>query len=132
LVRKKEVSLFNPTGSQWEWEAEIRTDENNLARWYAKFRGSATFLWGLCGFVLFWLIVIHGFLGYDKDFGIINLLLSSEASISLAFFAMMQEQTDMHHAELMLAIKDMLEQSNKVDAEILETVEDIEEKIDVN
>ena len=101
-----------------------------MAVWYAKFRGSSTFLWGLLGFIALWLSVIHGFFKLDPDFGIINLLLSSEASVSLAFFAMMQEQTDMYYMEMMSAIKSMLEQSKKVDAEILETVEDIEEKID--
>lgn len=104
--------------------------QSKVALWYARFRGSSTFLWGLLIFIVLWLSVVHGFFGFDKDFGVINLLLSSEASVSLAFFAMMQEQTDMHHAELMTAIKEMLEQSKKIDAEILETVEDIEEKID--
>lgn len=108
----------------------MATKQSKVALWYAKFRGSATFLWGLLGFIACWLTLIHGLLGFDKDFGVINLILSSEASVSLAFFAMMQEQTDLHHAELMTAIKDMLEQSKKIDAEILETVEDIEEKID--
>jgi hypothetical protein len=103
--------------------------DTNLATWYAKFRGSATFLWGLLGFIAFWIGVLHGVFKLDPDFGIINLILSSEASVSLAFFAMMQEQTDLHHIELMNAIKTMLEQSRKVDAEILETVEDIEEKL---
>lgn len=104
--------------------------DTNLAKWYAKFRGSATFLWGLLAFIGLWIGGVHTGLGLDKDFGIINLILSSEASVSLAFFAMMQEQTDMQHAEVMQAIKAMLEQNNKVDKEILETVEDIEEKID--
>ena len=104
--------------------------DTNLAKWYAKFRGSATFLWGLLGFIIFWLGAVHGLLHLDQDFGIINLILSSEASVSLAFFAMMQEQTDMHHAELMTAIKDMLEKSQKTDAEILEIVEDIHEEVE--
>ena len=104
--------------------------DTNLAKWYAKFRGSATFLWGLLGFIALWLTIVHGILRLDPDFGIINLMLSSEASVSLAFFAMMQEQTDMQHAEVMNAIKQMLEANKKVDDEILETVEDIEEKLD--
>lgn len=103
---------------------------SNLAHWYAKFRGSATFLWGLLLFIVGWLVFVHHILGLDKDFGIINLLLSSEASVSLAFFAMMQEQTDMQHAEVMQAIKAMLEANTKVDNEILETVEEIEEHLD--
>ncbi len=103
--------------------------DNNLATWYAKFRGSATFLWGLLGFIALWLTVLHGMLKFDPDFGIINLILSSEASVSLAFFAMMQEQTDIQHSEVMNAIKSMLEQAKKTDEEILETVEEIHEEV---
>lgn len=104
----------------------------NFAKWYAKFRGSATFLWGLLGFIFFWVGVLHGIFGLDKDFGIINLILSSEASVSLAFFAMMQEQTDIQHSEVMNAIREMLEANKKVDEEILETVEEIQEELDGN
>jgi len=102
----------------------------NFAKWYAKFRGSSVFLWGLLGFIVSWLVLHSILIWWDKDLAVINLILSSEASVSLAFFAMMQEQTDMQHSEVMNVIKQMLEQSQKVDAEILETVEDIEDKID--
>lgn len=101
----------------------------NFAKWYAKFRGSSAFLLGLLGFITSWLLLHLVFAWWDRDLAVINLILSSEASVSLAFFAMMQEQTDMQHSEVMNAIKEMLEQSKKVDAEILETVEDIEEKL---
>lgn len=104
--------------------------DTNLAKWYAKFRGSTTFLWGLLGFILFWLGVVHGLFRFDKDFGIINLMLSSEASVSLAFFAMMQEQTDMQHHEVMTAIKEMLEKSQQTEAAILDVVEDIHEEVE--
>jgi len=102
----------------------------NFAKWYAKFRGSSTFLIGLLVFIFGWLALHYIFSWWDRDLAGINIILSSEASVSLAFFAMMQEQTDLQHSEVMNAIKQMLEQSQKVDAEILETVEDIEEKID--
>jgi len=102
----------------------------NFAKWYAKFRGSSTFLIGLLVFIFGWLALHYIFPWWDNDLAGINIILSSEASVSLAFFAMMQEQTDLQHSEVMNAIKQMLEQSQKVDAEILETVEDIEEKID--
>lgn len=101
----------------------------NFAKWYAKFRGSSTFLFGLLGFIFGWIALHFFFSWWDRDLAGINIILSSEASISLAFFAMMQEQTDMQHTEVMTAIKQMLEQSQKVDAEILETVEEIEEKV---
>jgi uncharacterized membrane protein len=101
----------------------------NFAKWYAKFRGSSVFLFGLLGYIVTWL-VLHKLLSWwDKDLALINLTLSAEASISLAFFAMMQEQTDLHHAELMTAIKDMLVAQQKTDAEILETVEEIHEEV---
>lgn len=102
----------------------------NFAKWYAKFRGSSTFLIGLLAYIATWLICHLLFKWWDKDLALINLTLSAEASISLAFFAMMQEQTDMHHAELMTAIKDMLEKSQKSEAQILEIVEDIHEEVD--
>lgn len=101
----------------------------NFAKWYAKFRGSSTFLFGLMGFILGWLGLHWIFPWWDRDLAGINLVLSSEASVSLAFFAMMQEQTDIQHSEVMNAIKAMLEQSKKIDAEILETVEEIQEEI---
>jgi hypothetical protein len=102
----------------------------NFAQWYAKFRGSSAFLWGLLGFIGAWLVLHMVFTWWDRDLSLINLILSSEASVSLAFFAMMQEQTDMQHAELMGAIKTMLEQAQKTDAKILETVEDIQEEVE--
>jgi len=102
----------------------------NFAKWYAKFRGSSIFLLGLLGYIATWLVLHKVFPWWDKDLALINLTLSAEASVSLAFFAMMQEQTDMHHAELMTAIKDMLEKSQKTEAEILEVVADIHEEVD--
>lgn len=108
----------------------MATKPSKLALWYAKFRGSAIFLWGLLGFIGIWLSIFHGLLKFDPDFGIINLILSSEASVSLAFFAMMQEHTDMQHAEVIKSIQALLEANNKVDKEILETVEEIEEHLD--
>jgi hypothetical protein len=105
------------------------TKSSKLALWYAKFRGSSIFLIGLLIFIALWLVA-STWLSFDRDHGLINLMLSSEASVSLAFFAMMQEQTDSQHAEVMTGIKEMLEASKKVDAEILETVEEIQEKVD--
>lgn len=105
------------------------TKSSKLALWYAKFRGSSVFLIGLLAFIGLWLAASTWF-NFDRDHGLINLILSSEASVSLAFFAMMQEQTDAQHAEVMTAIKEMLEASKKVDAEILETVEEIQESVE--
>jgi hypothetical protein len=96
---------------------------SKVAMWYAKFRGSAAFLWGLTGFIVAWLTIHCIISWWDKDLSLINLLLSSEASVSLAFFAMMQEQTEMYHTELMETIKKMVK-------DISEDVDDIKEEVE--
>jgi len=104
------------------------TKSSKLALWYAKFRGSSIFLVGLLSFIAVWLM-ISKWIGFDRDHGLINLILSSEASVSLAFFAMMQEQTDAQHSEVMNAIKTLLEKNSKIDDKILDAVEEIQEEL---
>lgn len=65
----------------------------NPAVWYSKIRGSAAFVIFLCLFVGGWL-TIHHTTGFDPEFGMLNLFLSTEASISLAFFTMMGDKQD--------------------------------------
>lgn len=72
---------------------------SNLATKYAGFRGSKSFLLGLVAFVACWL-TIHFIFGLDKDFGALNTILSTEASISLAFFTMVSDQNDAHNQEV--------------------------------
>jgi hypothetical protein len=62
-------------------------------------------------------IIAHFSLGTDKDFGALNLFLSAEASISLAFFTLMAEEQDKINLEL------EYDQEEKLD-EILEVLED--------
>jgi uncharacterized membrane protein len=67
----------------------------DFARIYATFRGSKAFLVGLVTFVFTW-ITLHFVFGIDPEFGMLNLFLSSEASISLAFFTMLSDRQDQH------------------------------------
>lgn len=63
----------------------------SFADLYTKARGSKAFLVGLCTFIISWLM-LSAATGWDADHGLINLVLSSEASISLAFFAMVNDR----------------------------------------
>lgn len=65
----------------------------NPAAWYSKIRGSAAFVLFLGLFIGTWL-AIHYTTGFDQEFGMLNLFLSTEASISLAFFTMMGDKQD--------------------------------------
>jgi len=65
-------------------------NEGKFAQLYAKARGSRSFLIGLCVIVVSWLGVSLA-TGFDRDHGLLNLFLSFEASISLAFFAVVSE-----------------------------------------
>jgi uncharacterized membrane protein len=94
----------------------------DLAKTYAKLRGSAGFLIGLVAFITVWLVGSK-ILGMDKDHGMINLILSAEASISLAFFAMLQEKTDAR-------VQDQMEVIHNLLANMKETVEDIHEEVE--
>jgi len=92
----------------------------NFAQIYASFRGSKNFLIGLSAFVACWL-TFHFTLGYDKDFGALNTILSTEASISLAFFTMVADRQAEHQKETLRtlltmskAIQLMLEDHSKI------------------
>ena len=103
----------------------------DLAKTYAKLRGSSGFLLGLIVFVALWLTA-STMTGFDKDHGLINLMLSAEASISLAFFAMLQDRVDVAQQAQMDAIAQILTKMNERDQQILEVVEDIHEEVDGN
>ena|ERR1700679_3474786 len=95
--------------------------EDNFAQFYAKARGSKTFLYGLMGFILAWLAV-SSITGFDTDHGLINLILSAEASVSLAFFAMMGEKQDEQHRAQMEAIMGLLTAIKSEEDTILDEV----------
>jgi hypothetical protein len=96
--------------------------DDNFARIYAKARGSKTFLYGLMAFILAWLAVSH-WTGFDADHGLINLVLSAEASVSLAFFAMMGEKQDIQHREQIDAMLALLQAIKKEEDQILGKVD---------
>ncbi|MDR6393067.1 DUF1003 domain-containing protein [Paraburkholderia phenoliruptrix] len=96
--------------------------EDNFARVYAKARGSKTFLYGLMAFILVWL-TISQITGFDADHGLINLILSAEASVSLAFFAMMGEKQDAQHREQINAMLALLKAIKAEEDVILEEVQ---------
>lgn len=65
----------------------------DFAKFYAAFRGSKGFLVGLVVFIGIWLSY-HFTTGFDTEFGLLNTILSSEASVSLAFFTMLSDRQD--------------------------------------
>lgn len=98
------------------------TDDNNFARLYARARGSKTFLYGLMAFILVWLVVSR-WTGFDADHGLINLILSAEASVSLAFFAMMGEKQDAQHQQQVDAMLALLQAIKSEEDQILKEVD---------
>lgn len=95
--------------------------ESNFAQIYAKARGSKSFLYGLCFFIAVWLTLSH-ITGFDADHGLINLILSAEASVSLAFFSMLSEEQDRKHQEMMAAILALLQAIKSEEDSILKEV----------
>lgn len=94
----------------------------NAAELYAKARGSKSFLLGLVVFVVGWL-TLTCITGFDADHGLINLILSAEASVSLAFFAMMGEEQDRRHQQQMEAMLDLIRAVKEEEDRILAEVE---------
>lgn len=99
------------------------------AKTYSKLRASVGFLVGLIAFIVVWLAA-SAILHFDKDHGLINLILSSEASVSLAFFAMLQEKTDARVKAQMDIMQEILIRMDKRDEKIMEVVEDIHEEVE--
>lgn len=78
----------------------------DLARTYAALRGSPIFLLLLASFVTAWLGA-HHIWGFDPEFGMLNMCLSIEASVSLAFFTMVgerQSQTQLKQTEALTSV----------------------------
>lgn len=78
----------------------------SIAGRYAKFRGSRGFLVGLVVFVSIWL-TFHFFFGFDTGFGELNTILSTEASVSLAFFTMVSDVQSEWVRTIIVEIKEM-------------------------
>jgi hypothetical protein len=93
----------------------------NVAQFYAKARGSKWFLIGLLGIIATWLTVSN-LTGFDKDHGLINLFLSAEASLSLAFFTLLNDKQNEKFEQILQAIQNQ-------DKQLLDVVEEIHEEV---
>lgn len=65
----------------------------SLSAAYKRFRGSRSFLLCLSLFIAIW-VGAHFLTGFDDGFGALNLILSAEASLSMAVFMAIQQQID--------------------------------------
>jgi hypothetical protein len=74
-----------------------RHSKSSFVKFYTRFRASKIFLLGIVLLIASWL-GFHWFFGIDQDLGGINLFLSAEASVSLAFFAIVTELTEQAQA----------------------------------
>jgi len=101
----------------------------NFASVYSKFRGSTWFLLILLGVMAIWL-TCHFLFGTDRDLGGLNLFLSFEASVSLAFFTMVSDQQTAEAKKQTDRIEQILQLMNDRDQKIMEVVEDIHEEVD--
>lgn len=64
-----------------------------FAEFYKKFRSGKVFFLTLSLFIAGW-IAAHILFGFDSDWGLLNLILSMEASLSMSLFMMLSEQQD--------------------------------------
>ncbi|MHB8388030.1 MAG: hypothetical protein ACYDBH_00450 [Acidobacteriaceae bacterium] len=104
---------------------EDPAEMKGAARFYAKARGSMWFLFGLVAFITIW-VAAHFLYGLDKDWGVINLILSAEASVSLAFFAMISEQQERAALRGMEHITQIIELRQELTAHSIKLDEHIE------
>lgn len=101
----------------------------NFASIYSKFRGSTWFLLILIGVMALWL-GCHFLFGTDRDLGGLNLFLSFEASVSLAFFTMVSDAQTAEARKQTDRIEQILQMMNERDKKVLEVVEDIHEDVE--
>lgn len=66
----------------------------NLASVYARYRGSPWFVLLLAVFLAFWFVAEWIDPSFDHGFGILNVILSGEASLSVALLIMATEKQD--------------------------------------
>jgi uncharacterized membrane protein len=105
---------------------KIKTSDR-AAHAYARFRGSPYFVASMLLLIALWLGV-HFWIGSDKDFGALNLILSSEATLSTALLIMDlakgdadRKRSEQRHTEQLKYMQHLLEA-------ILEDTEDLENK----
>ena len=94
----------------------------NIAAVYGKFRGSKAFLVGLCSFIVIWMTLHFIVPVFDPEMGFINLILSVESSVSLAFFSYLSALQDEKMEQAVNEIKEIVRGTH-------EHVEDIHEEV---
>lgn len=87
----------------------------NLASVYARYRGSPWFVLLLAVFLAFWFVAEWIDPSFDHGFGVLNVILSSEASLSVALLIMATEKQDAiqrKQLEYMLHMMEALRDAN--------------------
>lgn len=103
--------------------------DTKSAQFYAKARGSKWFVIGLVTFIATWL-TCHNLWGIDKDFGMLNLFLSAEASIGMAFFTMLSDKQTTDNHQQTLLMYEMLKAIQDQDSKLFDAVASIQEDLD--
>jgi len=85
----------------------------SLAERYRRIRGGWQFLAGLATFIVVW-AVLHAIEGLDRDWTILNLILSMEASVSVALLIASQADNDANTLAILRHIEKLIEE--KTDA----------------
>lgn len=70
--------------------AEERTP---FAAYYKQFRAGKAFFVLLAAFITIW-VIVHSLTGFDAAWGLLNLILSIEASLAMSLFMMLSEKQD--------------------------------------
>jgi hypothetical protein len=106
----------------------------SFAASYKRFRGSKAFVLVLSS-IIGAVMVLHWTIGFDPDWGGLNLFLSIEASLSMAIFMALQEQIDRIQAandnfqrdqlKYMLTVLDAQRAQSKSQAEMVKAILEI-------
>lgn len=83
--------------------------EGRIAAWYKRFRASKYFLLALITFIISWIILHFIEQGFDPDWGTLNLILSTEASIGMGVFMMISDKQDSLQRAQLQYMLDLLE-----------------------
>lgn len=73
-------------------------NERGPAAFYKRLRTSKTFFAAVSTFIAVW-CTLHFLFGFDPDWGGLNLILSAEASLSMALFMMLSDRQDQFQRE---------------------------------
>lgn len=68
-------------------------NDKGPAAFYKRLRTSKTFFVSVSAFIGVW-VLLHFAAGFDPDWGALNLILSAEASLSMALFMMISDRQD--------------------------------------